>query len=340
MSETRRIVVEPFALGEIRVPPGQHKDIRLKISETFTATPVFIPVSVLHGPRPGPRLFVMAAIHGDEINGVETIRRLRPLVDPARLGGTLVLAAVANPIAFMEMKRDLPDGRDLNRCFPGSRTGSLTAQVAAALFTKIVRRCDYGIDLHTAAAGRTNLPHLRADMRLPGVRRLVHAFGGEFVLDVPGHAKMLRAAAARRGVPVVTWEAGEPNKFQEWAIAKALDGLKNLMGELGMYPFRRVSPLFQMVLKDRTWLRARRGGILILTVRLGQVVEEGQEIARTVKPYGHEVHVMRAPFSGLVAGLATRPLTYPGSAVCHLLKLTSRQARYRKLLENYRVAAE
>lgn len=333
-------VAQPFKLGEITVPPGKRKDIRLKASETFTAMPVFIPVTVFNGLRPGPRLFVTAAIHGDEVNGVETIRRLQMQIDPAKLRGVLILVPVANPIAFMQMERNLPDGRDLNRCFPGSRSGSLTSQVAATLFAKIVRKADYGIDLHTAADGRTNLLHVRADMRHAGVRRLVAGFGAEFVLDMPAQSKMLRAAAARRGVPVICVEAGEPMKFQDGVIARAVGGLRNVMTELGMATFRRQSPIFQMVLKDRHWVRARRGGILILRVRQGDVVDRDDVIAETYKPYGHEVSVLRAPYTGVVVGLSTRPMVYPGSAVCHLLKLTGRQAHYRKLLETYRVAAE
>lgn len=332
--------VKPFVIGGIPTPPGVRKYIRLKASESFTATPIFIPVTVVHGVKPGPRLFVTATIHGDEINGVEAIRRLMLEVDPKKLSGTLVLVPVANPIGFMELKRDLPDGRDLNRCFPGSRSGSLGSQLAATLFEKIVLQCDYGIDLHTASQGRTNLPHVRADMGQASARRLVAAFGPEFILDFPGQPRMLRTVAARRGVPVITVEAGEPMRFQEWAITRTVAGLKNVMGDLGMVAFRRHSPIFQMVLKDRTWLRARRGGILAMLVRLGSVVERDQEIARIAKPYGIHASLMRAPFTGVVVGLSTLPMVYPGSAVCHLLRLTGRQARYRKLLETYRVAAE
>ena len=341
MTSTRRhSVAEPFALGEIKILPGKRMDIRLKASETFTAMPVYIPVTVFNGARPGPRLFVTAAIHGDEVNGVEAIRRVQMQIDPARLRGVVILVPVSNPIAFMQMTRDLPDGRDLNRCFPGSRSGSLTSQVAATLFTKIVRKADFGIDLHTASLGRTNLTHVRADMRHAGVRRLVAGFGAEFVLDMPGQSKMLRTAAARRGVPVICVEAGEPMKFQDGVIARFVAGIKNVMGELGMAGFRRQSPMFQMVLKDRRWVRARRGGILILRVRLGDVVDGDAVIAETYKPYGREVSVLRAPYTGVVVGHTTRPMVYPGSAVCHLLKLTARQVRYRKLLEAYRVAAE
>lgn len=340
MTTIRRREVEPFYLGEIKVPPGERKDIRLKVSESFTATPIYLPVTVVNGTRSGPCFFVTAAIHGDEINGVESIRRLRELVEPKRLRGTLILVPIANPIALMQMTRNLPDGRDLNRCFPGSRNGSLTSQIAFTIFSKIVRKCDFGIDLHTAAEGRTNLPHLRADMRLPGVRRLVSGFGAEFVLDIGGHRKMLRSAAARRGVPVVVYEAGEPMKFQDGAIHRSLSGLKNVMAERGMYAFRRQSPVFQMVLKDHKWIRARRGGILIMKVRPGDVVERDQEIAHTTKPYGTEVSVLRSPFTGVVVGATTRPLVYPGTAVCHLLRLVGRQAKYRKLLETYRIAAE
>lgn len=330
----------PFQIGGIEIAPGQRKDVRLRISESFTATPVYIPVTVLHGYRAGPSLFVTAAIHGNELNGMEAIRRLRSELDPERLAGTLVMVAIANPISFVAQTRDLPDGRDLNRSFPGTARGSLASQVARVLFRRIVTPCTYGIDLHTAAIGRTNLPHVRADMRVQGVRRLADGFGAEVILDTPGERGMLRREATRAGVPTIVFEAGEPMRFEVPFIERAVRGIRNLLADVGMYPCARHSPKFQVVVKDCKWVRSLRGGILILRVKPGDFVEQGQDLGYNMKPYGKEVSVLHAPFPGLVVGVATHPMAFPGTAVCHILKLPPRYARMRRLFDHLREASE
>lgn len=282
---------EPFEIAGMTVPAGRRKDIHLKITELCTATPVFIPVTVVHGAEPGPAMFLTAAIHGDEINGMEVVRRIRGDVDPKRLRGTLLLVSVANPISFIAQTRELPDGRDLNRVFPGRREGSMASHIASHIFTKVVKRADWGIDLHTAARGRVNLPHVRADMRVPGVRRLAHAFGAEIILDLEGDRGTLRAAATRAGIPSVVFEAGEPLKFQPALVEKGVEGVRNAIAELGMYPFERVSPLFQIVVDDHRWIRAERGGIMVLNVRPGDIIEKGEEIGLNTKPFGTEVNL-------------------------------------------------
>lgn len=317
-------VATPFELGGLRVLPGQRSDIRVKISELYTALPVMIPLTIVNGAHPGPRLFVTAAIHGNETNGIEMVRRIRADVDPKALKGVILLVAIANPIAFMNLSRDLPDGRDLNRFFPGRELGSMASHIAAALFDKVIRRADVGIDLHTAAAGRTNLPHVRADLKFPQVRRLAAAFGCEVIFDMAGEKGMLRHAATQIGIPTIVYEAGEPMKFQPNLIARGVTGIKNVIAELGMYDFPRTSPGFQVNVDDHKWIRAERGGILMMQVRPGDLVEKGDVIAVHTKPFGAEVMRLKAPHSGLVVGTTTMPMAIPGSAVCHLVKLGSR----------------
>lgn len=317
-------VASPFELGGISVLPGERSDLRVKISELYTAMPVMIPLTIVNGAKPGPRLFITAAIHGNETNGIEMVRRIRADVDPLSLKGVLLLVAIANPIAFMNLHRDLPDGRDLNRFFPGRQSGSMASLIAAALFDKVIRRADIGIDLHTAAAGRTNLPHVRADLRYPQVRRLASAFGCEVVFDMAGEKGMLRHAATQLGIPTIVYEAGEPMKFQQNLIARGVIGIKNVLADLGMYEFARESPRFQVIIDDHKWIRASKGGILMMQIKPGEVVEKGDAIAVTTKPFGAEVMRLKAPYSGLVVGTTTMPMAIPGSAVCHLVKLGSR----------------
>ena len=258
--------MKPFTLAGMKVPPGRRKDLQIRISEFYTDTPVFLPVTVAHGRRPGPVVYVVAAVDGNEINGIEMVRQVRAMVDARRLRGTLILVMIANPISFLNMSRDLRDGRDLNRFFPGRERGSMASLIADAIFTKIVRISNYGIDLHTAAAGRTNLPHVRVDMRSPILRRMAGAFGSEVVFDMAGEPGMLRRAATEEGVPTLVFEAGEPLKFQKKLIRRGVEGIKNVLADLKMAPFERRSPLFQIVVTDHRWIRAQKGGILKLSV--------------------------------------------------------------------------
>jgi predicted deacylase len=325
--------MKPFEIAGMKVAPGRRKDVKVRISEFYTATPVFIPVTVVHGTRPGPVVYLTAAVHGDEINGIEMLRQLGTAVDPKRLVGTLILVVIANPIAFLNMSRDLPDGRDLNRFFPGRDRGSMASHIADALFTKIVRLADYGIDLHTAATGRTNLPHVRADMRSPVLRRLASAFGCEVVFDMVGEEGTLRRAASEAGVPTIVYEAGEPLRFQKKLIQRGLEGIENVLADLKMYEFERTSPAFQLVVDDHRWVRAQKGGILQLNVKPGDIIEKGEDIAVNTKPFGTEVSRIKAPYTGLVVGCTTLPMVIPGSAICHLVALEARYRVLRKVLE-------
>lgn len=318
--------MKAFEIAGMKVPAGTRKDLQIRISEFYTATPVFIPVTVVHGRRPGPALFVAAAVHGNEINGIEMVRQIRTLVDARRLRGTLILVLIANPISFLTMSRDLPDGRDLNRYFPGRERGSMASLIADAIFSKIVRRADFGIDLHTAAAGRTNLPHVRADLRSPVLRSLATAFGCEVLFDMPGEEGMLRRAASQAGVPTIVYEAGEPLKFQKPLIRRGVEGICNVMADLRMYDVDRVPPRFQIVVEDHRWIRASRGGILNLQVKPGDIIAKGGVVGVSTRPFGTEERTIRAPYAGLVVGCTTIPMVIPGSAVCHLVSLGTRRA--------------
>lgn len=332
--------MKTFEIAGMKVRPGHRKDLKIRISEFYTATPVFIPVTVLHGTEPGPVLYVTAAIHGDEINGIEIVRQMRTAIDPKKLRGTVILVLIANPIAFLTMTRDLPDGRDLNRFFPGRDRGSMASHIADAIFTKIVKISDYGVDLHTAAATRTNLPHVRADMKSPVLRRLAAAFGSEVVFDMPGEEGMLRRAATQAGIPTVVFEAGEPLKFQKNIIRQGVTGLRNLLADLKMVAFERTSPAFQIVVTDYRWIRAEKGGILNLHVKPGDIIEKGDTIAVNTKPFGTEVSRLEAPYTGLVVGCTTLPMVIPGQAVCHLVALDSKYKILKKLLRRQRLLFE
>jgi predicted deacylase len=314
-------MAHPLILGGKTVRRGAVEQILLKVSEYYTATPVNVPVTVIRGTRRGPVVFLTAAIHGDELNGVEIVRRIMTGVVPEQLRGTLICAPVVNRMGFLNHTRYLPGRRDLNRCFPGRPDGSTAARIAHALFSEIVLRSKHGIDLHTASLGRTNLPHVRADMSQSGVRRIARAFGTEIIVDTPGVRRSLRAAATRAGVPTIIFEAGETFRFQRNMVTRGVSGVRNVLVTLRMLEGTRKQPRFRVVVKRSEWVRSTRGGIGDILVRPGEIVYEGDRIASITNPLGREVSLVRAPLTGLVIGITTVPMVNPGDPICHVAKL-------------------
>lgn len=303
------------------VAPGATVEIRLKVTELYTAEPVSIPVTVVRGRRPGPTLFVIATIHGDELNGVGVIRDLlndHPLTD---LAGTLIAVPVANVPGFLNLSRRPPDRRDLNRVFPGSAKGSLTSRLAHTLFREVVARSDYGIDLHTAGGDRSNYPQVRADLSDRRSAELARAFGCPLVLVGKGPDRSLRRVAVESGVPTIVYEAGSPKRLERPFIEIGLRGVLNALRHLGMLPGEPVPPPIQLTVRETHWVRARAGGIIDLRAELGQPLRRGHEISVNTNPFGRERSVLLAPYPGIVLGLTQLPLVHPGDAVCHLARL-------------------
>lgn len=308
-------------IGGRSIERGTTQEISLKISEFYTANPVNIPVTVIRGREPGPVVALLAAIHGDELNGVEIVRQTILGLSHDRIRGAIVCVPVVNRVGFLSHSRYLPDRRDLNRCFPGSDSGPSASRVAAAVFDEIVRRSDACVDFHTAAMGRVNLPHVRADMKGPGVPALARAFGAEFILDDRGRARSLRTAATSAGIPCVTYEAGETFKFQPREIRKGLFGVYNVLASLGLLDIPRRNPRFQVVVRRAGWLRAERGGILDLRTRPGDLLYKGDLVGIISSPFGREVVALRSPTTGVVLGTTTIPMVSPGDAVAHVARL-------------------
>src|SRR5690349_18981486 len=204
-----------FSISGIRVAAGETREIYLKVSESFLSGAIQIPITVIRGRNPGPTGFVLAAIHGDEINGADIVRRLIFDIDHEKLSGTLIAIPVVNIPGFLTQSRYLPYHRDLNRYFPGKRKGNNAERFASRLFTEIIQKCDFGIDLHTAASGRMNLPHIRGDMNHPQIRKLARAFGATVLIDQPGVKGSLRREATDAGVPTILFEAGETGRFSQ-----------------------------------------------------------------------------------------------------------------------------
>ncbi len=232
--------------------------------------------------------------------------------------GSLMLVPIVNIFGFESQSRYMPDRRDLNRSFPGSATGSLTSRIAHIVFNEVVRRCDYGIDLHTAATGRTNFPNIRGDLNKPEIRRLAKAFGCELMVHGQGPDSSFRRESVKAGCQVVILEAGEPLKIEPSVLEVGLRGVRNVMIELGLIDGEPQRPAYQTRIDKSTWVRAEVGGLLRFHVSPGQVVEAGQPIATNASVIGRDRNVLVAPTDGIVLGMTTLPTVKPGEPVCHL----------------------
>lgn len=310
-----------FAIGTVKVRTGSRREVALPITRLITGAELSLPVHVLHGREDGPTVWVDAAIHGDEVVGIEVIRRVLEVLSPKEIRGTLIAVPTVNVIGTMSGDRYLPDGRDLNRSFPGSARGSLAARIAHLMMSEIVDKCDVGIDLHSASGRRSNLPQIRCDLEDGRTRELAEAFGA----PVTYHARLrdgsLRSAARERGARVLLYEAGEAWRFDEWAITAGVDGVLRVLTMLGMIerPARLSDPVGPTEICWRSgWVRARRTGILGMGVELGQHVRAGERLGELHNSFGRRLAIVKADRDGIVIGRTEAPLVNSGDALVHI----------------------
>lgn len=312
-----------FRIGGETVAAGEARTVHLPVAHLYTSTPVTLPVRVLRGREPGPTLFVSAALHGDEIIGVEIIRRLLLQRGLSRLRGTLLAVPVVNTLAFLHQSRYLPDRRDLNRSFPGSGKGSLAARLANLFLSEIVGRAQYGVDLHTGAIHRPNLPHIRGDLGNPRTLRLAEAFGVPLLLNSVPTAGTLRQYTTEKGIPVLLYESGEALRFDELAIRIGVRGLLNVLHALEMLPAARRSPAAApapAIARGSAWVRAAASGVLRAQVTLGEEVRKNQILGVIGDPLGGNEVAVPASAHGIVVGRSALPLVYEGDALFHIAR--------------------
>ena len=307
-------------IGGTVIRPGQRRLVELAIPDLYTHTSLNIPVQVINGRQDGPRLMVSAAIHGDEINGVEIIRRLLNLKILDRIRGSLVAVPVVNVYGFINQSRYLPDRRDLNRSFPGSESGSLAARLAYTFINDIVDNCSHGIDLHTAAIHRENLPQIRAYLDSDEIKRMAQAFTTPVVLHSNLVDGSLRQALYDRDFPIIVYEAGEALRFNEVAIRAGVQGIVSVMRELGMLPKqRRKGQKYEpLVTRNSSWVRAPQSGIMRMVTPLGAQVDQGQLLGVISDPFGEREESVEAPVSGIVIGRVNIPLANEGEGLFHI----------------------
>ncbi|MGB5512346.1 MAG: succinylglutamate desuccinylase/aspartoacylase family protein [Woeseiaceae bacterium] len=322
-------------IGGITISPGQRVTVDLPVADLYTSTSLHMPVEVICGRKPGPVLFVSAAVHGDELNGVEIIRRLLRRKALKSIRGTLLAIPIVNVHGFLNQSRYLPDRRDLNRSFPGSAKGSIAARLANLFIKEIVSKAEYGIDLHTGALHRSNLPQIRANLDHPATLDIARVFGTPVIINSDIRDGSLRACAFERGMPVLIYEAGQALRFDEISIRAGLRGILHVMRHIGMLPALKNPRLATpVVAKSTSWVRAPDSGIVSSKVRLGNSVHKGQKIAMISNPVGDAEAAVLAPFDGIVIGQSNLPLAHEGDALFNLGAFSS-IPRVENLVENF-----
>ncbi|MDH5302359.1 MAG: succinylglutamate desuccinylase/aspartoacylase family protein [Gammaproteobacteria bacterium] len=314
---------DALAINGITIKPGSRITLDLPAGKLYTHTPMSIPVHVVSGKLAGPRLFISAAIHGDEINGVEIIRRLLKLPILRQLRGTLITVPIVNVHGLVHHSRYLPDRRDLNRSFPGSEKGSLAARLAYLFMQEIVAKSTHGIDLHTGSLHRTNLPQIRANLDDPETARLANAFQTPVIISSNLRDGSLREAAAEYGVPMLLYEAGEALRFDEVSIRAGVNGIINVMRELGMLGRARSKPkttIEPVIARSSSWVRTPESGIFRSIVPLGARVKENMLLGVVADPFGEREAQILAPYSGIVIGRNNLPLINEGDALFHIAR--------------------
>jgi predicted deacylase len=308
-------------IGGVSIAKGERRTIELEVANLYTHSQVTMPIHVIRGKRDGPTLFISAAIHGDELNGIEIVRRLLTLPTLKNLRGTLIAVPIVNVQGFLAHTRYLPDRRDLNRCFPGSEKGSMGGRLANLFANEIVMKSDCGIDLHTGAIHRSNLPQIRANLDDPRVQKLADAFGTPLMLNAELRDGSLREYAAGHNVPILVYEAGEALRFDETCITTGLKGVVNVMRSLGMISGKagkRKKP--PILARSSNWLRAEQSGIFRATSGLGDRVAKGEVMGFISDPLGGGETSCIAQFAGVIIGRLNLPLVNEGDAIFHVAK--------------------
>ena len=314
---------KPFEIGTERVEAGTRKTVKVPVSLMSDHTPMTMSAHLIHGRRDGPVVFVSAGLHGDEIIGIEIVRRLLGLPIIKSLRGTLIAVPIVNAFGFFNHSRYLPDRRDLNRCFPGSEEGSLASRLAHIFMTEIVQRSDLGIDLHSAAVHRTNMPQLRITQGNRETLRLARIFGAPVIMRSALRPGSLRGAATDVGVNVLLYEAGEALRFDEMSIRAGVSGILRVLNAQGMLPNKGISKAKRKPLYSQSsrWIRAPQGGLLRSYKSEGDMVEKDEVLAVVSDPFGEIEMSIVSDRTGLIVGRSVFPSVNEGDALYHIAEV-------------------
>jgi len=322
-AKVNQLIKKPLTINGITFSKSTRTTVEIPAGRLYTHAPMTMPVHVVKGKKSGPRLFISAAIHGDEINGVEIIRRLLKLPALKRLKGTIIAVPIVNIHGLINHSRYLPDRRDLNRSFPGTEKGSIAARLAHLFMQEIVSQSTHGIDLHTAAIHRDNLPQIRANLDDDETEKLARVFNAPVIISSNLRDGSLREAAATYGIPMLLYEAGEALRFDEVSIRAGVKGIINVMRELEMLPPSRSKSKKQIepvVARSSSWIRAPDSGILRAMVALGSRVKKDTLLGVVSDPFGTTESNVTSTCAGIVIGRTNLPLVNEGDALFHIAR--------------------
>lgn len=320
-TKKKKIKKTSLTIGKVKVLPGERKKIFLDVASLYDYTQLTIPIEVIRGKEDGPVLFISAAIHGDEINGVEIIKKILKMPLLNNLKGTLIAIPVVNIFGFNHKSRYLPDRKDLNRCFPGNLKGSLGSRIAKIFMTEIVNKCTHGIDLHTGAIHRTNLPQVRACLDDPETNELARCFGAPVVINSSLRDGSLREAARKKDVVTLLFEGGEALRFEEDVIRAGVNGCLSVMSKIGMIAKKSKSTKKKneiYIAKKSYWVRAPHSGSFRSLVNVGSYVSKGDVLAEISDPFGENIFEVKSFSDGIVIGMSMIPLVNKGDAMVHV----------------------
>jgi predicted deacylase len=314
--------------------PGERKSILIPLPSLYHGEPLSMPTHVIHGKKDGPILLVMGAIHGDEINGTEIIRRLLSQKGFSDLSGTLICVPVVNVYGYIHQSRYLVDRRDLNRCFPGSASGSLGSRLAHLIVQELLLKASHVIDLHTGALHRSNFPQIRSSLNNQETRSLAHAFSAPVIIDSRQRDGSLRQMALDLKKPCLLYEVGEALRFEEMGIRLGVKGILNVMQHLGMLKTTGENKLSRPTIVSNThWVRAGRSGNLLTKKKLGSIVKKGEVIGLISNPFDLSSTRIISPYKGIVIALSKLPAVHEGQALFHIGMLERPDASHIQLAE-------
>tara|TARA_B100001146_G_scaffold225213_1_gene247966 strand:+ start:52586 stop:53557 length:972 start_codon:yes stop_codon:yes gene_type:complete len=307
-------------LGET-IPPGSSQELNFSFAKLHTNTPIDVPIIIERSQYEGPTVLITAGIHGDEVNGIEIVRQIvskginRPKI------GTIICIPIINIFGFLQKVREFPDGRDLNRSFPGSRSGSLAGRVAHQLMSDIIPHVQYCLDFHTGGSSRFNAPHIRIAKGSKELTQLADIFNAPFILYAKNLKKSFRNACRKREVPMLLFEGGKSNSIDPVVSNTGVNGTKRVLHHLGMLQSKfKVSTPSQesVIITHSKWVRAQYSGMFRSLVKVGSFVNKGEVIGQITDPYGKINHRVRASNEGYVFNVNEAPLIYQGDALFHL----------------------
>ncbi|MGE0773306.1 MAG: succinylglutamate desuccinylase/aspartoacylase family protein [Cyclobacteriaceae bacterium] len=298
--------------------PGEYKEIKINIARLPSHTMIDTPIYVNRALEDGPVVALLACMHGDEINGMEIIRRIIDGNLNRTKRGTVICMPIVNVYGFLNYSRDVPDGKDINRSFPGHKTGSLASRVAYHLMKEVIPNIDYGVDFHTGGAMRTNYPQIRCVMSDEKNVALAQAFAAPFTIDSPFRPKSLRQAASKKGKNIIVYEGGESIRLDTHAIEAGIAGTLRLLKHLGMIEWAPEPTEENKVIWNSTWIRGRTAGLFQSLVRPGQLIDKGQYVGTMTDPFGEFHEQIVSPVKGYVIGLNNNPVVNAGDALMHI----------------------